>query len=146
MKNKIFCFSFPPEYLKSAANCQRPLGLTMKAPEIRVSQKPFIDRQHFPYGFRKSGDFSITEADFLSKYGKNLLALESGELAPVNADEEHFVAVARGEEAPVNGLEKAWVKYIKLARGKRHFYTLHSSASNQSDYDDDYVDDEFDVA
>ncbi len=118
----------------------------MKAPEIRVSQKPFIDRSHFPYGFRKSGDFSIGEADLLSKYGKTLLALESGELAPETADEKHFVALVAGEAQPDSNLERAWVKYVRLARGKRHFYTLHSSASNQSDFDDDYSDDEFDVA
>ena len=42
------------------------LGTTMKNLSIRVSQKPFIDRQKFPYGFRKSGDFSIGEADILT--------------------------------------------------------------------------------
>ena len=91
----------------------------MKTPDIRVPQKPFIDRQHFPYGFKKSGDFSITEANLLSQYGKTLAGLESGELTPETADEAHFVAM---------------------------LYTLHSTASNQSDYDDDYSDDEFDVA
>ncbi len=118
----------------------------MKAPDIRISAKPFIDRQHFPYGFRKSGDFSITESDLLTQYGKNLLALESGELAPVSEDEKHFVEFVQGKSAAANSLEKAWQKYVQLARGKKHFYTLHSSASNQSDYDEDYTDEEFDVA
>lgn len=118
----------------------------MTTPDIRVSQKPFIDRQHFPYGFRKSGDFSISESDLLSRYGKNLLALESGELSPTTEDERHFVAFVQGKAEASNNLEKAWQKYVRLARGKRHFYTLHSSASNQSDYDEDYADEEFDVA
>ena len=118
----------------------------MKTPDIRVPQKPFIDRQHFPYGFKKSGDFSITEANLLSQYGKTLAGLESGGLTPETADETHFVAMLKGEEAAENSLEKAWLKYIKLARGRKQFYTLHSTASNQSDYDDDYSDDEFDVA
>ncbi|MEC8374138.1 MAG: DUF413 domain-containing protein, partial [Pseudomonadota bacterium] len=48
----------------------------MKSLAIRLSPKPFIDRQKFPYGFRKSGDFSITEANLLTQFGKTLLALE----------------------------------------------------------------------
>jgi uncharacterized protein YifE (UPF0438 family) len=118
----------------------------MKAPNIRTSAKPFIDRQHFPYGFHKSGDFSISEADLLTRFGKTLLSLENGEMSPQGNDEEAFVEFVRNPREPVTTLEKAWAKYVKLARGKRHFYTLHSSASNQSEFDDDYVDDEFDVA
>ena len=118
----------------------------MKTTDIRVPAKQFIDRQHFPYGFRKSGDFSISEADILTSYGKTLAGLESGELVPETAGEAHFVAVLKGEEAPATTLEKAWLKYVRLARGRKQFYTLHSSASNQSDFEDDYSDDEFDVA
>ncbi|AFV85901.1 MULTISPECIES: DUF413 domain-containing protein [Alteromonas] len=118
----------------------------MKRLAIRPSAKPYIDRQKFPYGFRKSGDFSIAEADLLTQYGKTLLQLETGELTPQNDDEAHFVDFISGKVEASNNLEKAWAKYVRLARGKKHFYTLHSSASNQSDYDDDFSDDEFDVA
>ena len=118
----------------------------MKSLSIRLSSKPFIDRQKFPYGFRKSGDFSIGESDLLTQYGKTLLGLESGELTPESDDEQHFVDFINGRVEADNPLERAWAKYVRLARGKKHFYTLHSTASNQSDYDDDYTDDEFDVA
>jgi len=114
--------------------------------DIRLSAKPFIDRQKFPYGFRKSGDFSITEADILAKYGRTLLSLENGELTPASADEQHFVSFTKGQVAATGSLEKAWEKYVRLARGKRHFYTLHSSASNQADFDEDYSEEDFDVA
>lgn len=118
----------------------------MKAPDIRLPAKQFIDRQHFPYGFRKSGDFSISEADLLTKFGKTLLSLEASEITPETEDEKHFVAMIQGQVPPTSNLEKTWAKYVRLARGKRHFYTLHSSASNQSDFDEDYSDEEFDVA
>ena len=118
----------------------------MKAFDIRLSSKPFIDRMKFPYGFRKSGDFSISEADILATYGKTLLALETGELRPETADEAHFVAFISGQAESANLIEKAWQKYVRLARGKRHFYTLHSSASNQADFDEDYTEEEYDVA
>ncbi len=113
---------------------------------IRVPQKVFADRVKFPYGFRKSGDFSINEADLLSQYGHTLIALETGELTPENEDEAHFLQFIQGQAEASNSLEKAWRKYVSLARGKKHFYTLHSSASNQSDYDEDFSDEEFDVA
>ncbi|GGW89859.1 DUF413 domain-containing protein [Alteromonas halophila] len=113
---------------------------------IRVPQKVFSDRVKFPYGFRKSGDFSIVEADLLSQFGHTLLALESGQLTPENDDEIHFVDFIHGQTEAGNSLEKAWQKYVRLARGKKHFYTLHSSASNQSEYDEDLSDEEFDVA
>ena len=123
------------------------LGITMKNLSIRISQKPFIDRQKFPYGFRKSGDFSIGEADILAGYGRTLLGLECGELSPETADEHHFVDFINGKVEAGNSIERTWAKYVRLSRGKKHFYTLHSSAaSNQSDYDEDYSDEEFDVA
>jgi len=118
----------------------------MKSLAIRTSQKPFNDRQKFPYGFRKSGDFSIGEADLLTVYGKTLLALESGDLSPESDEERHFVDFVTGQVEANSPLERVWAKYVQLARGKKHFYTLHSTASNQSDYDENYSDDEFDVA
>ncbi|MEW9796572.1 DUF413 domain-containing protein [Alteromonas sp. CYL-A6] len=113
---------------------------------IRESQKVFTDRAKFPYGFRKSGDFSIAEADLLSRYGTTMLGLETGELMPETDDERAFVDFIQGKKEASNGAEKVWAKYVRLARGKKHFYTLHSSASNQSDYDEDFSDEEFDVA
>lgn len=118
----------------------------MQSYNIRLSDKPFIDRVKFPYGFRKAGDFSIAEADLLTKYGKTLLNLESGTDSPQSSDEQHFVEFVAGKVPASNSLEKVWQKYVHLARGKRHFYTLHSTASNQSDFDEDYTDESFDVA
>ena len=82
----------------------------------------------------------------LSTYGKTLEALEAGKLIPESDDESHFLAVLKGEQSCTNPIEKAWLKYVKLARGRKQFFTLHSSASNQSEFEDDYQDDEFDVA
>ncbi|MBU2977161.1 DUF413 domain-containing protein [Alteromonas sp. C1M14] len=113
---------------------------------IRLSNKPFTDRRKFPYGFRKSGDFSIPEADLLTKFGNSLVALEKGEMQAETSDEKHFIDFISGKVQASNGIEKAWQKYVHLARDKRHFYTLHSAASNQSEFDDDYDDESFDVA
>lgn len=117
----------------------------MKMLDICVLQKFFIDCQYFLYGFKKFGDFSIIEVNFLSQYGKILVGFELGELIFEIVDEIYFVVMLKGEEVVENLLEKVWLKYIKFVRGCKQFYILYSIVSNQLDYDDDYSDDEFDV-
>ncbi|MCC2617583.1 DUF413 domain-containing protein [Aestuariibacter halophilus] len=116
--------------------------------DIRKGTGPFSDAKRFPYGFRKSGDFSISEAQCLTTYGQTLLALEEGRLAPETDEEQRFVAVAQGQAEAQTAVEKCWLKYIKLARGRRAFFTLHSTNRNAAGNDDDiddYSEDDFDV-
>lgn len=107
---------------------------------IRKSDKPFVDPANFPRGFRKSGDFSIAESDLLTTYGATLLGLEMNELQPVSEQEQQFVAFIAEQGEGQNQIQKAWAKYIKLARKKRNFYTLYSSSFKSDDsevYDSD---------
>ncbi len=145
IRKKSFALSKRKLHLKVRRGINN-VGNFLMSTTIRPSTKPFIDRQKFPYGFKKSGDFSISEANLLTTYGLTLLSLERGDLDPENAEEMHFVDFTKGKAEASSSIEKAWSKYVHLARGKKHFYTLHSSASNQADYDDSYSDDEFDVA
>lgn len=105
----------------------------MQNTSIRKGNKVFWDRKQFPYGFKKSGDFSIAESDLLSAYGDTLFNLEFGSLLPETDDERHFVSVVRGESEAQTLLEKAWLKYVKLSRTRRSFYTMHSSRIHDSD-------------
>lgn len=76
-----------------------------------IIKKPFNDFKNYPYGFARSGDFSIRESDLLSKYGSLISALVAGDLEPQNAEEQSLLAVARGEKAAESAAEKAWSKY-----------------------------------
>ncbi len=112
----------------------------MLTANIRIGAKLYSDVERFPYGFKKSGDFSIAEATILSTLGLTLRDLESGLLKPKSTDEEHFVQVTRGLAEPVTKVERTWQKYVRLTRSKRNFFTLHSSNVRE---DSDEEGDEF---
>lgn len=71
----------------------------------------FSDAKHYPYGFSRSGDFSINESKALAQYGCLIAALVDGHLAP-SCDEDHaFLQAAFAERPPQNNAERAWLKY-----------------------------------
>jgi uncharacterized protein YifE (UPF0438 family) len=107
----------------------------MSFQDIRQGNVHFYDNVHFPRGFTKSGDFTLAEGDILTYFGKTLLALESGELSPENQAEKDFLDVIHGKKEASTKLERTWVKYVKLSRGKKRFHTLNSKPSVA---DDDY--------
>lgn len=74
-------------------------------------RKPFNDFRNYPYGFARSGDFSIRESDALLHYGCLISAMLAGDLLPDNEEDINLLAVARGEKAAATAVEKAWVKY-----------------------------------
>lgn len=117
--------------------------------EVRMGERRFYDDKAFPRGFGKSGNFTIIEDDILSSYGQTLLALELGDLTPINAEEKHFLKVIKNPGKAKSKLEQTWLKYISLARGKKTFYTLNSgckrsnvSAAEVSD-SEEYADEEY---
>ena len=89
---------------------------------IRTSAKPFIDRVKFPYGFKKSGDFSISEANLLSLYGRTLNALETGELQAESEDEKHFVDFISGRAEAINPVEKSMGKVCKALSWQKNIF------------------------
>lgn len=113
---------------------------------IRAGFSPFRDVKAFPYGFRKSGDFSLAEADFLTQYGLSVIELEQGTRLPETEDEKHLLDVLAGQDLPKHVGERAWLKYIRLSRHRRAFHTLngarkHSAANEElTEYNDDVSD------
>jgi uncharacterized protein YifE (UPF0438 family) len=109
--------------------------------DIRHGKCAFADMKRFPYGFRKSGDFSITEATILSTFGHTLQALEQGQLEPNSSEENHFVSVAKGFASPQTAVERAWNKYRLLTSTRKNFFTLNSksmASSAANDEEDDF--------
>lgn len=74
-------------------------------------RKPFNDFRNYPYGFARSGDFSIRESDALLHYGCLINAMLAGDFSPTTADDKALLAVARGEKHAETAVEKAWAKY-----------------------------------
>ncbi|WDE05098.1 DUF413 domain-containing protein [Thalassomonas viridans] len=97
-----------------------------------VKAGKFYDDVNFPYGFRKSGNFSITEADLLTDVGKRLFMLEQGLAAAQNQVEEKFVEMCRTQREGESKIERLWQKYQRLTK-KRSFHTLSSRVTSNTD-------------
>ncbi|PWI32513.1 hypothetical protein DI392_15815 [Vibrio albus] len=100
--------------------------------EIRMGEKRFYDNKAFPRGFAKSGNFTILEEELLIYYGDTLAGLEAGILEAESKEEKHFLKVLEDHGKAQTKLEKAWLKYIKYARGRKQFHTLNSKKSTTS--------------
>ena len=68
----------------------------MRIREEFLSER-FYDDVKYPYGFSKSGVFTIAEAEFLESKGAYLKALGSGEIKDVTAEEKHIIDVILGK-------------------------------------------------
>ena len=95
-----------------------------------VASGTFTDDKNFPYGFSKSGHFSIPEASRLEAVGNRLNLLEQGIEAPANQVEENFVAVCKGEREAQTKVEMLWLKYLKHTK-RRTLQTLGISVSKE---------------
>ena len=59
-------------------------------------KKPFNDFRNYPYGFSRSGDFSIRESDALTHYGCLITAMLAGEFEPVLQEDIELLAACTG--------------------------------------------------
>ena len=73
----------------------------------------FSDAKNYPYGFSRSGDFSINESKALSQFGCLIAGLVDGLIEAQTVDDNKLLAVASGTTPPETVAEKAWVKYQK---------------------------------
>ena len=96
----------------------------MSDTDFRHGKKRFYDNLKFPRGFAKSGHFTLAEEEMLLLFGDTMIGLESGQLAPETNDEVRFIKVLNQPAKARSRLERVWLKYIKLARGRRRVHTL----------------------
>jgi uncharacterized protein YifE (UPF0438 family) len=112
----------------------------MSDTEFRPGKKPFFDNKKFPRGFAKSGDFTLAEEGLLTRFGETMNLLETGELTAENEAEKQFLNELANPEATTNKMAKVWLKYVRLARGRKRFHTLNGR--NKVDVSEDYNDDD----
>ncbi|APE04762.1 MULTISPECIES: DUF413 domain-containing protein [Alteromonas] len=77
----------------------------------QVASKLFVDKKNYPYGFARSGDFSISESKLLQSHGSLFAALVDGEITPENDEEQAYLESALGHREPSTPQEKVWLKY-----------------------------------
>lgn len=103
----------------------------------------FTDPKNYPYGFSRSGDFSINESKALSQHGNLIAALVDGHIAPVTKEDHQLLAAAFAKKEPETLMEKAWVKYQKRINRPKlgSIYGCHKTTIE----DDDVVSDDTDI-
>ena len=71
----------------------------------------FSDPKNYPYGFSRSGDFSINESKALAQFGCLISALVDGQIEPESEEDHGYLQAAFGKKEASSPAEKAWVKY-----------------------------------
>ena len=97
-----------------------------------VSDKRFNDFQHFPRGLRRSGQFTVAEADTLEQCGQAMLELYQGKREPADEVEKTFIERVQAGDATGSPHAKVWFKYLKVI-GPRRVHRLCTSGGNVSD-------------
>ena len=112
----------------------------------QFARKPFIDKKNYPYGFARSGDFSINESKLLQAHGSLFAALVDGNITPENDEEQAYLESALGHRDPATPQEKAWLKYqARINRPKTASIYGSKRAAEQDVDDDDDISDNSDL-
>ena len=101
------------------------------------SEKRFQDIANFPYGFSKSGDFTITQANMLELNGLTYLALAKGEKQPQTPLEREFVAFCQGQKDAESDHERVWKRYVTRVGRNSNAVSFNKKRTSQTSYYDD---------
>lgn len=111
----------------------------------QVINKPFADSKHYPYGFARSGDFSIAESKLLQSHGSIFAALVDGKISPENDEEQMYLESALGHREPSTPQEKTWLKYQARINRPKAASIYGSKRTIVEDADDEDIDDNSDL-
>lgn len=78
------------------------------------SDKRFEDKLHFPYGFLKSGEFTIEQARILELKGVAYSELAEGVRKPRGEAEREFVDFCQGKKNANTIHERVWRRYQSI--------------------------------
>ncbi len=103
-----------------------------------ASNRKFYDDQNFPYGFNRSGDFTLSQAERLQAYGHAYQELASAKRQPQTTEEQDFVRFCLGDKQPETEHERTWNKYISLINRPRQYHSVGLHPNYVSSGFDDY--------
>lgn len=93
------------------------------------TDKTFRDPINFPYGFVRSGEFTIEQARLLERCGVVYQALDTGMRQPQDQQEQDFVAFCRGERDAISLHERVWKRYQDKVKRAGMIFTLAKGSS-----------------
>jgi uncharacterized protein YifE (UPF0438 family) len=88
-------------------------GFCLEGPKAENTSQTFRDREHFPNGFKVSGDFTPLQASLLEKYGVKVLDAQLG--VPEELVEEDAIELGEYiEPHEIEQLSIAWNAYQRI--------------------------------
>ncbi|MFW1678571.1 DUF413 domain-containing protein [Pontibacter sp. JAM-7] len=97
------------------------------------AETEFKDAKNFPYGFKRSGEFTQQQAELLLHHGLAYHALHTGERSPVTAEESRFLEFCHGLRDTETSHERTWQRYLALCNKRAHRPAVSlSSAARES--------------
>ncbi|MEE4246692.1 MAG: DUF413 domain-containing protein [Kangiellaceae bacterium] len=111
------------------------------------STRPFFDPERYPYGFSRSGDFTIAESQALEQFGHYFQSLTNKSRGSMTAEEKRISDVFAGKENPATLAEKSWLKYLSKLNRKQIWLVERAknnsvNLSDNFDIEDDFYDQE----
>jgi len=108
----------------------------------------FTDPKNYPYGFSRSGDFSINESKALTAYGCYIAALVDGHIEAETDEDIAYIESAHGKIEPSTTEQRAWLKYqkrINRPKAGSIYGTKKASSDTASDDLVSELDDDLDM-
>ncbi|MDE1464568.1 DUF413 domain-containing protein [Spartinivicinus poritis] len=99
------------------------------------SNAAWFDDVNYFHGFHRCGDFSVSEADFLSYYGRSLNQLSTGIREPQTEQEQALLDVLNGHKQAETFYEKTWLKYLNKTRDIPIVSSVYYCDHSRSYYD-----------
>ena len=100
------------------------------------SKSLFYADSHFPYGLRRSGEFTRHQSDLLEQHGNAYEALHNGSRQPETEEEIAFIAVCNGLKEATTDHEKAWSKFCQVTNKKKSYITAFGGVMPKSGPED----------
>jgi uncharacterized protein YifE (UPF0438 family) len=88
-------------------------GFRLEGPKAANTSQAFCDQEHFPNGFKVSGDFTPLQASLLERYGVKVLAAQFG--VPEELVEDDVIELGKYiEQHELEQLSIAWNAYQRI--------------------------------
>lgn len=87
-----------------------------------ATNRKFYDDSNFPYGFDRSGEFTVKQAQLLTERGCAYHDLANGSRTPSTDEEKKFVEFTQGVRMAETDDERTWSRYITVLSKSQKYY------------------------
>ncbi|MGX5175475.1 DUF413 domain-containing protein [Aliikangiella sp. IMCC44653] len=95
--------------------------------------KRFADFRRYPYGFSRSGDFTIRQSQLLEQNGVFIQALLNGEVSNPTSDDQELLQALLNSQKEYSEIASIWIKYRQI----NHIKISVSASAREAASDED---------